>query len=73
VASELPLSGSENIHRAQGRQVGKGPSPDSLEQDAKAVRKKAMDGGTLRHKGKVLGTYSVSEDGKKLTIILHSK
>lgn len=29
--------------------------------------------GTLRHEGKFLGTYTISEDGKKLTVWLLSK
>ena len=29
--------------------------------------------GVLRHKGKALGTYSISEDGKKLTIWLYAR
>jgi hypothetical protein len=37
-----------------------------------ASENKPKEKGTLRHKGKALGTYSISEDGKKLTNWLYA-
>ena len=38
-----------------------------------ASENKPKESGTLRHKGKALGTYNINEDGKKLTIWLYAR
>jgi hypothetical protein len=50
--------------------VVKDVSHDSSEA---TTENKTKNGGTLRHNGKALGTYSISEDGKKLEIWLYPR
>ncbi len=42
-------------------------------QDATVAGKATKARGILRHEGRFLGTYTISEDGKKRTVWLRSK
>ena len=64
---------SENTHRAQGEPCRTRSLRGGNGRGAKAAGKATKARGTLRHEGKFLGTYTISEDGKKLTVWLLSK
>ena len=63
---------SENTHREQGGPYRTRSLGDDLGRGAKAADKVTEVRGALRHEGRYLGTYTISEDGKKLTIWLRS-
>jgi hypothetical protein len=47
---------------------------DRKAEEAPTTRKqKDKNTGVLRHKGKALGTYSIGEEGKKLTIWFYAR
>ena len=63
---------SENTHRAQCEPCRTRSLGGGVGQDATVAGKATKARGTLRHEGRFLGTYTISEDGKKLTIWLRS-
>ena len=63
---------SENTHREQGGPYRTRSLGDDLGRGTKAAGKVTEVRGALRHEGRYLGTYTISEGGKKPTIWLRS-